>query len=164
QWLVRALLDPSTPLPDWWPPGALGVFVLFCVPVGGGIPLGQIVGRNPGLNPARTAPIDLGTDGVRSCAISPRAATLKSPDPARACAPTAWSIVSAPDRRRGAAGQTGPAWVDPAGVCHRSSGRPSGGRGGRSHDSAWLGACDRGRHALLRAADGDDVVAEQRAR
>ncbi len=31
----RALLDPSAPLPTGWPAGALGTFLLFCVPIGG---------------------------------------------------------------------------------------------------------------------------------
>jgi len=32
----RALLDPSAPLPHGWPVGAMGAFLLFCVPIGGG--------------------------------------------------------------------------------------------------------------------------------
>jgi hypothetical protein len=46
----RALLDPSAPLPSGWPVGALGAFLLFCVPIGGGIPAGVLMGRAAGVS------------------------------------------------------------------------------------------------------------------
>src|SRR5262249_4399642 len=51
----RALIDPSAPLPHNWPVGALGAFLLFCVPIGGGIPAGVLMGRNAGLSPPPVA-------------------------------------------------------------------------------------------------------------
>jgi len=51
----RAVLDPSAPVPHAWPVGALGVFLLFCVPIGGGIPAGVLMARNGGLSPPTMA-------------------------------------------------------------------------------------------------------------
>ncbi len=47
----RALLDPTAPLPSGWPVGALGAFLLFLVPVGGGIPAGVLIARAGGVSP-----------------------------------------------------------------------------------------------------------------
>ena len=46
----RALLDPSAPLPPGWPAGALGAFLLLCVPIGGGIPAGVLMGHAAGVS------------------------------------------------------------------------------------------------------------------
>jgi hypothetical protein len=43
------LLDPTAPLPAGWPAGGLGAFMLFCFPVGGGIPLGVLMAQNGGV-------------------------------------------------------------------------------------------------------------------
>src|SRR5262249_61456052 len=51
----RALIDPSAPLPHNWPVGALGAFLLFCVPIGGGIPAGVLMARHAGLSPPAMA-------------------------------------------------------------------------------------------------------------
>src|ERR1043165_6355243 len=48
---LRLLFDPTAPLPSDWPVGAWGAFLLFLVPIGGGIPLGVIIGRDAGLSP-----------------------------------------------------------------------------------------------------------------
>src|SRR5262249_8686034 len=47
----RAVLDPNAPLPAGWPVGALGAFLLFCVPIGGGIPAGVLMARTAGVSP-----------------------------------------------------------------------------------------------------------------
>jgi hypothetical protein len=47
--LLRALVDPTAPLPTGWPSGVWGVFLLFLVPVGGGIPFGVLMARDAGL-------------------------------------------------------------------------------------------------------------------
>jgi len=47
---TRALLDPNAPIPAGWPGGAWGVFLLFLVPVGGGIPAGVLLARARGLS------------------------------------------------------------------------------------------------------------------
>src|SRR5436853_362069 len=36
---LHALWDPTAPLPAGWPNGILGAFLLFLMPIGGGIPL-----------------------------------------------------------------------------------------------------------------------------
>lgn len=53
-WL-QALWDPTAPLPAGWPAGALGAFLLFLVPIGGGIPFGVLMARDAGVSPALTA-------------------------------------------------------------------------------------------------------------
>lgn len=47
----HALMDPSAPLPHGWPVGALGAFLLFLVPIGGGIPAGVLLGHDAGVSP-----------------------------------------------------------------------------------------------------------------
>ena len=47
----RAILDPSAPLPHGWPAGMLGAFLLFCVPIGGGIPAGVLMARAANVSP-----------------------------------------------------------------------------------------------------------------
>ncbi|MCC6173965.1 MAG: hypothetical protein IT305_01570 [Chloroflexi bacterium] len=49
-WLT-ALVDPTAPLPAGWPGGALGAFLLFLIPIGGGIPLGVLMARDAGVSP-----------------------------------------------------------------------------------------------------------------
>src|SRR5215218_10950848 len=48
---LAPLIDPTAPLPAMWPSGAWGAFLLFLIPIGGGIPLGVIMGRDAGLSP-----------------------------------------------------------------------------------------------------------------
>jgi hypothetical protein len=48
---LAPLIDPTAPLPALWPAGAWGAFLLFLIPIGGGIPLGVIMGRDAGLSP-----------------------------------------------------------------------------------------------------------------
>lgn len=47
--LLRLLLDPTAPLPPSFPAGALGAFLLFLLPIGGGIPLGVILADRAGV-------------------------------------------------------------------------------------------------------------------
>ena len=47
--LQRALLDPTAPIPAGWPAGALGVLLLFLIPVGGGIPAGVLMAHARGI-------------------------------------------------------------------------------------------------------------------
>ena len=69
--LMRALLDPTAPLPACWPSGALGVFLLFCLPIGGGIPFGVIMARNTGLSPLSTAGLYLLSDVALAITVRP---------------------------------------------------------------------------------------------
>src|SRR5215212_831358 len=48
---LSPLIDPTAPLPAIWPSGAWGAFLQFLIPIGGGIPLGVIMGRDAGLSP-----------------------------------------------------------------------------------------------------------------
>ena len=52
---LQPLLDPTAPLPAGWPSGALGAFLLFLVPIGGGIPLGVLMARDAGVSPLMMA-------------------------------------------------------------------------------------------------------------
>ena len=52
---LAPLIDPTAPLPAIWPTGAWGAFLLFLIPIGGGIPLGVIMGRDAGLSPLMMA-------------------------------------------------------------------------------------------------------------
>jgi hypothetical protein len=49
------LIDPTAPLPAYWPGGGLGAFLLFLIPIGGGIPLGVIMGTDAGVSPPMLA-------------------------------------------------------------------------------------------------------------
>jgi hypothetical protein len=49
------LIDPTAPLPAYWPSGAWGAFLLFLVPIGGGIPLGVLMARDAGVSPLMMA-------------------------------------------------------------------------------------------------------------
>jgi hypothetical protein len=62
--LLRLLWDPTAPLPATWPTGGLGAFMLFLVPVGGGIPLGVLIARDGGVSPLITALLYLASDVV----------------------------------------------------------------------------------------------------
>src|SRR5262249_58929103 len=67
----RALIDPSAPLPHNWPVGALGAFLLFCVPIGGGIPAGVLMARNAGLSPPAMAGLYFFSDIVLAFTFEP---------------------------------------------------------------------------------------------
>src|SRR4051812_24620061 len=43
---LQPLIDPTAPLPASWPGGFWGAFLLFLVPIGGGIPLGVLMARD----------------------------------------------------------------------------------------------------------------------
>jgi hypothetical protein len=67
----RAVLDPSAPLPHGWPVGALGAFLLFCVPIGGGIPAGVLMARAAGVPPPGTAILYFLSDVVLAFTFEP---------------------------------------------------------------------------------------------
>src|SRR5438128_264770 len=75
--LLRALIDPTAPLPAIWPTGVLGVFLLFMVPVGGGIPFGVLMARDSGVSPAATAVLYLASDIVLAFTTEPFVALLR---------------------------------------------------------------------------------------
>jgi len=75
--LPRLLLDPSAPLPTTWPTGALGAFLLFLLPVGGGIPMGVLLARDAGVPAIPTAALYLVSDVVLAFTAEPMLALLR---------------------------------------------------------------------------------------
>lgn len=75
--LWRALLDPSAPLPSGWPVGALGAFLLFCVPIGGGIPAGVLMARAAGVSPPMMAVLYALSDVVLAFTFEPVLVVLR---------------------------------------------------------------------------------------
>jgi hypothetical protein len=75
--LLRLLWDPTAPLPASWPGGALGAFLLFLVPVGGGIPLGVLMARDGGVSPLVTALLYLASDVALALFTEPWLACLR---------------------------------------------------------------------------------------
>jgi len=67
----RAALDPSAPLPHGWPVGALGAFLLFCVPIGGGIPAGVLMARGAGVSAPAMAGLYFLSDIVLAFTFEP---------------------------------------------------------------------------------------------
>lgn len=64
-------MDPTAPLPTAWPAGAMGVFLLFMFPVGGGIPLGVIMARDGGLSPIVTLALYAASDVLGALTAEP---------------------------------------------------------------------------------------------
>jgi len=64
---VHALLDPAAPRP----PGAWGAFLLFLIPVGGGIPAGVLLARDSGVSPPMMAALYFLSDVVLAFAFEP---------------------------------------------------------------------------------------------
>jgi hypothetical protein len=75
--LLRLLWDPTAPLPTSWPAGGLGAFLLFLVPVGGGVPLGVLIARDAGVSPLVTALLYLASDVVGAFFAEPWLAFLR---------------------------------------------------------------------------------------
>jgi len=73
----RAMLDPTAPLPTLWPSGAFGVFLVFATQIGAGIPIGVIMARDAGLNPAMMALLYLASDVVLAVVTEPMLAALR---------------------------------------------------------------------------------------
>jgi hypothetical protein len=49
EYIRRFAWDPTAPVPAGWPHGWWGVLLLFCIPLGAGIPSGVLLGRADGL-------------------------------------------------------------------------------------------------------------------
>jgi hypothetical protein len=75
--LTRALIDPSAPLPTGWPSGVLGAFLLFLLPVGGGIPLGVLMAHNAGIPPPTIASLYFLSDLVLAVTAEPMLGGLR---------------------------------------------------------------------------------------
>jgi hypothetical protein len=75
---LRALIDPTAPLPTGWPTGVLGVFLLFLVPIGGGIPFGVLMARDAGLVPLLTVLLYFLSDVLLALYTEPFLALLRA--------------------------------------------------------------------------------------
>jgi hypothetical protein len=75
--LLHALVDPTAPLPSFWPAGMLGVFLLFLVPIGGGIPFGVLMARDAGLPSGVTIVLYFLSDVVIAFTTEPFLALLR---------------------------------------------------------------------------------------
>jgi hypothetical protein len=69
--LQRALLDPTAPIPAGWPAGALGVLLLFLIPVGGGIPAGVLMAHARGIAWPVIMGLYLISDVILACLFEP---------------------------------------------------------------------------------------------
>jgi hypothetical protein len=69
--LQRALLDPTAPIPAGWPAGALGVLLLFLIPVGGGIPAGVLMAHVRGIGWPIVMGLYLVSDVILACIFEP---------------------------------------------------------------------------------------------
>ncbi len=74
---LRTQFDPSAPLPDLWPAGVFGVFLIFVLPTVVGIPLGVIMGRDAGLSPLVMASLYFASDLVLAVTAEPMLAGLR---------------------------------------------------------------------------------------
>ena|SRR5438105_9635319 len=74
---LRTQFDPSAPLPDLWPTGILGVFLVFVMPTVIGIPLGVIMARDAGLSPLVTTGLYFASDLVLAVTAEPMVALLR---------------------------------------------------------------------------------------
>jgi hypothetical protein len=75
--LLRALIDPTAPLPAGWPAGMLGVFMLFMLPVGGGIPFGVLMARDAGISPLVTVGLYFVSDVLLAFVTEPFVSLLR---------------------------------------------------------------------------------------
>jgi|SRR5579859_2799697 len=74
---LRTQFDPSAPLPDLWPAGVFGVFLIFVMPTVVGIPLGVIMARDAGLTPLITAALYFASDLVLAVTAEPGLALVR---------------------------------------------------------------------------------------
>jgi hypothetical protein len=68
---LRALVDPTAPVPSFWPTGVPGAFLVFLTQIGAGIPIGVIMARDSGLNPFQTAGLYLASDVLLALICEP---------------------------------------------------------------------------------------------
>jgi hypothetical protein len=74
---LRTQFDPSAPLPDLWPTGAFGVFLIFVLPTIVGIPLGVIMARDAALPPLLTVGLYFASDLVLAVTAEPMLAVVR---------------------------------------------------------------------------------------
>jgi hypothetical protein len=69
--IFQSLLDPTAPLPIGFPGGALGAFLLFLLPIGGGMPVGVLVARDGGVAAGMTVLLYLLSDVIGALVAEP---------------------------------------------------------------------------------------------
>jgi hypothetical protein len=69
--LTTALLHPNAPIPSDWPAGAWGVFLLFLMPVGGGIPAGVLLASARGVSVLVMMALYFVSDLILACIFEP---------------------------------------------------------------------------------------------
>ena len=69
--LQRALFDPTAPIPTGWPAGALGVLLLFVIPIGGGIPAGVLLAHARGIGWPMMLALYFVSDVILACLFEP---------------------------------------------------------------------------------------------
>jgi hypothetical protein len=67
----RFAWDPSAPVPLGWPHGWVGVLILFCVPMGVGVPPGVLLAKQAGIGPAMTTNLYLLSDVLMAFVFEP---------------------------------------------------------------------------------------------
>jgi hypothetical protein len=76
--LLQAMFNPGAPLPASWPPGVMGVFLLFTIfPGGAGIPFGIIMARDAGMLPIVTLALYALSDVVGAVMAEPYVLLLR---------------------------------------------------------------------------------------
>ena len=76
--ITTALLHPSAPIPADWPAGAWGVFLLFLVPVGGGIPAGVLLASARGVSVLVMMALYFVSDLILACVFEPMLLGLRA--------------------------------------------------------------------------------------
>ena len=77
QQFTRAMLDPTAPLPDLWPTGAMGVFLIFVTQIGLGIPSGVLRAQDLGINPLGMAGLYAASDVILAFTVEPMLILLR---------------------------------------------------------------------------------------
>src|ERR1700694_5996681 len=73
---ARGVFDPTAPLPDLWPAGMLGFFLIFVTQFGAAVPLGVIMARDAGISPLMMAVLYFASDLVLAVTAEPMRALL----------------------------------------------------------------------------------------
>ena len=77
QQFTRAMLDPTAPLPELWPTGAMGVFLIFVTQIGLGIPSGVLRAHDLGINPLGMAGLYAASDVMLAFTVEPMLILLR---------------------------------------------------------------------------------------
>jgi hypothetical protein len=103
--------DPTAPVPLGWPHGALGTLLLFCVPLGLGVPSGVLLAAHDGMGPVATTGLYVVSDVLLAFvfeavlrALRARARRVPRLDRVRRALPIALARILPPGRFAGSLG------------------------------------------------------------